>query len=50
MKKFALGVICLMLTVVCIGCNTIKGLGEDVSTVGGWVTKGADNVENSGSK
>lgn len=37
--------ICLVLMVVSIGCGTIKGLGEDVSTIGGWVTKGSDNVK-----
>lgn len=45
MKKILLTGICLFLTVACIGCNTIRGLGEDVSTVGGWVVKGVDNVQ-----
>jgi predicted small secreted protein len=35
----------LVLTVACAGCNTIRGVGKDVTTVGGWVVKGADNVE-----
>lgn len=48
MKKAVLGGICLILTVACIGCNTIKGLGEDVTTVGGWVVKGSDNVQQGG--
>lgn len=48
MRKIVLAGICLVLAVVCIGCNTIRGLGKDVSTVGGWVVKGADNVEESG--
>ena len=47
MKKMVLAMTCLVLTVACIGCNTIRGLGEDVSSVGGWVVKGADNVEHS---
>ncbi len=51
MRKVLLGGICLMLAVACIGCNTIRGMGEDVGTVGGWVVKGADNVqENVGNK
>ena len=45
MKKMVLAGICLVLAVVCIGCNTIRGLGEDVSTVGGWVVQGVDNVQ-----
>ena len=48
MKKALLGGICLMLAIISIGCNTIKGLGEDVSTVGGWVVKGSDNVQEAG--
>lgn len=45
MKRMMLAGICLVLMVAGIGCNTIRGLGEDVSTVGGWVVKGADKVE-----
>ena len=45
MKKMVLTGMCLVLAVACIGCNTIKGFGEDVSTVGGWVVKGVDNVQ-----
>ena len=45
MKKMILAGICLVLAVVCIGCSTIRGLGEDVSTVVGWVVKGVDNVQ-----
>ena len=50
MKKMVLAGVCLVLAVACIGCNTIRGLGEDVSAVGGWVVKGADNVQEGGSK
>ena len=45
MKRIVLAGVCLVLAVVCIGCNTIRGLGEDVSTVGGWMVKGSENVE-----
>ena len=48
MKKMVLAGICLVLAVACIGCSTIKGLGEDLSTVGGWVVKGSDNVQEAG--
>jgi predicted small secreted protein len=45
MKRMMLAGICLVLMVACIGCNTIRGLGEDLTAVGGWVVKGADKVE-----
>ena len=45
MKKIVLTGICLSLAVICVGCNTVRGLGEDVKTVGGWVVKGVDNVQ-----
>jgi predicted small secreted protein len=45
MKKMILTGMCLVLVVACIGCSTVKGFGEDVSTVGGWVVKGVDNVQ-----
>ena len=44
MNKMLLAGICLTLMFVSIGCSTIKGVGQDLSTVGGWVTKGSDNV------
>ena len=40
--------ICLVLAVASIGCNTIRGIGEDLGTVGGWVVKGSDNVKDGG--
>ena len=45
MKKMVLAGICLVLVVSCMGCNTIRGFGEDLGTVGGWVVKGVDNVQ-----
>ena len=45
MRRMLLAVVCLMLVITCIGCNTIGGLGEDLTAVGGWVTKGSDKVE-----
>ena len=44
MKNAVLAGFCLLLMVICVGCSTVKGVGEDLSTVGGWVTKGSDNV------
>ena len=45
MKKIVLAGICLALVITGISCGTIKGMGEDLSAVGGWVTKGSDNVK-----
>jgi len=45
MNKALLAVICLVLMIVSVGCSTVKGIGEDLSTVGGWVTRGSDNVK-----
>ena len=45
MKQFILAGICLVLLVTGISCGTIKGMGEDIGAVGGWVTKGSDNVK-----
>jgi len=44
MKKLLLAGICLSLMVASVACSTIKGVGEDVAAVGGWLTKGSDNV------
>ena len=45
MSRAYLAIICLVLMVTGISCGTIKGMGEDLSAVGGWVTKGSDNVK-----
>ena len=45
MNKAFLAAVCLVLMTMSIGCNTIRGFGEDVKTVGGWVTRGVDNVQ-----
>lgn len=44
MKKLLLAGICLALMFASVACSTIRGIGEDLGTVGGWVTKGSDNV------
>ncbi|AWT48937.1 entericidin [Psychrobacter sp. YP14] len=44
MKKLAFA--SLTALVVLSGCNTFKGLGQDVSKAGEGVTKTADKVEN----
>ena len=46
MKKMLLAAVCLVFVVTSIGCSTIKGIGEDISAIGGWVSTGSDNVKN----
>ena len=45
MKKIGLLVLCGMFTLTGLGCGTIKGVGEDIGTVGGWFVKGSDSVK-----
>jgi predicted small secreted protein len=33
------------MTIVLSGCNTVEGMGQDVSAVGGAVSDTADNVK-----
>ncbi len=47
MKKAILGLFACAFLISLAGCSTVKGLGEDVSTVGGWITKGSEHVEES---
>jgi len=44
MSRALLAGICVFLMVASIGCSTIKGVGEDIGSVGGWLSKGSDNV------
>jgi len=44
MSRALLAGICVFLMIASIGCSTIRGVGEDLGTIGGWVTKGSDNV------
>ena len=45
MKKIYLFVFSGLLLLVMSGCGTVKGIGQDISTVGHWVTRGADNAK-----
>lgn len=47
MKKVFLMGFCFVLTITSIGCNSIRGLGEDISAVGGWLVKGSDGIRKS---
>jgi len=35
-----------LLILAIAGCGTIKGIGEDIGTVGRWLSRGSDNVKN----
>lgn len=41
------GAIVLMTT---MGCGTIKGLGQDIGSVGGWMSRGSDSVKTNAGK
>jgi predicted small secreted protein len=43
-KRFLLALAGLFLLSMA-GCGTIKGIGEDVSAVGGWMSKSSDTVK-----
>ena len=45
MKKTYLFVFSELLLLAVVGCGTIKGMGEDISTVGHWLTRGSDTVK-----
>jgi predicted small secreted protein len=45
MKRIYLIVLGGLLALSIAGCGTIKGMGEDVSTVGHWLTRGSDTVK-----
>ena len=47
MKKGILSVLVFAFVVSLAGCNTIRGIGDDVTAVGGWITRGSEHVEES---
>jgi len=44
MRKTCVFAICSLLMLAIVGCSTIKGFGDDVSTIGKWLVKGSDAV------
>ena len=50
MKKIILSAICLLLATAFIGCGTIKGLGEDITAVGGWLTRASEKTQTAPTK
>lgn len=47
MRRMILSVVAVAFIASLAGCNTIKGIGEDVKTVGGWISSGSEHVEES---
>ena len=46
MKKAYMVAIGSLLILILAGCETIKGIGKDISTVGGWLTRGSEKAQN----
>jgi len=44
MRKITLFVLAGLLMATVVGCGTVKGFGDDLSTVGHWFTRGADRA------
>ncbi|MCD4779922.1 MAG: entericidin EcnA/B family protein [Candidatus Omnitrophica bacterium] len=44
MKKLAWMGLSLSLVLILSGCSTIKGMGEDIRSIGGWISNGSDHV------
>jgi len=45
MRKIILSIFILVFAGSLVGCSTIKGVGDDVKTVGNWISNGAQHVE-----
>lgn len=44
-KKVVIFIIGGLLMSALAGCGTIAGVGEDLKTMGGWITRGSDSVQ-----
>ena len=44
MKKMILLLLLALVATTIIGCSTIKGMGEDISTLGDWLTRGSEKA------
>ncbi len=45
-NRTLLRVTALIILLSAAGCGTIKGVGDDISTVGGWLSRGSEKVQN----
>lgn len=44
MRKISLIILVGLLVVTAVGCGTVRGFGDDISTVGHWFTRGSDRA------
>ena len=44
MKRIYLFVLAGLLVMTVVGCGTVRGFGDDISTVGHWLTRGSDRA------
>lgn len=44
MKKITLFVLVGLFVMTIVGCGTVRGFGDDISTVGHWLTRGSDKA------
>ena len=44
MKRIYLLILAGFIIVTAFGCGTVKGFGDDISTVGHWFTRAADRA------
>ena len=45
MKKMLLMALLVMFSSTLVGCGTLKGVGEDLKTIGGWFVRGSERVQ-----
>lgn len=50
MKKTRLIIMAGILILSIAGCGTVKGVGDDLTTVGKWLTRGADAAKSNSQK
>jgi len=46
MKITYLIVLAGLLVMTAVGCGTVRGIGDDITTVGHWFTRGSDRATN----
>ena len=47
MRSILMGILMLGFMGSLYGCGTIQGIGEDIGTVGSWITNSSEHVEES---
>ncbi|MBF0384339.1 MAG: entericidin EcnA/B family protein [Candidatus Omnitrophica bacterium] len=44
MKRITLFVLVGLLLTTVVGCGTLRGIGDDIATVGHWITRGSNKA------